>query len=148
MANWNKINSMGKDALYAKNIPMMGPGKKENLMVMEWLIILQGLSRKVFIEMARDLVKDRINLIMVNHILEILRISKEMDLEPIISRITSIIKESGKIIYNMERGSNTFRMEVGLLELGFTIKSMGKARTSQNREEQNSYGIMENLLNR
>lgn len=85
---------------------------------------------------------------MVNHILEILRNSKEMDLEPIISRITSIIKESGKIIYNMERGSNTFRMEVGLLELGFTIKSMGKARTSQNREEQNSYGIMENLLNR
>ncbi len=148
MANWNKINFMGKDALYAKNIPMTGPGKKENLMVMEWLIILQGLSRKVFIEMARDLVKDRINLIMVNHILEILRNSKEMDLEPIISRITSIIKESGKIIYNMERGSNTFRMEVGLLELGFTIRSMGRARTSQNRVEQNSYGIMENLLNR
>lgn len=36
-----------------------------------------------------------------------------MDLELIISRMTNIIKDSGKIIYNMERGSNTFRMEAG-----------------------------------
>ena len=104
MANLNKINSMGRVALYVKNIPTTGHGKMVNLMAMEWLLIHQGLSRKGFIEMAWDLVKDKINLIMVNLILEILRINKEMDMEPIISRITNVIKESGKIIYNMERG--------------------------------------------
>lgn len=87
-------------------------------------------------------------MIIVNLILEILRINKEMDMEPIISRITNVIKESGKIIYNMERGPNTFQMEVGFKEHGFTIKSMGKERISQNREGQSNYGIMENLLNR
>lgn len=35
MENSNKINFMEKVALYAKNLLMMEPGKKENLMVME-----------------------------------------------------------------------------------------------------------------
>lgn len=57
---------MVRGVLYVKNILLMGLGKMESLMAMEWLIILQGLSRKAFIELALDMAKDKINLIMVN----------------------------------------------------------------------------------